>query len=767
MTAIASLPVVDVYIAFSSTDFFGIRYNSIPSSGQSNGTWTNVSQYVEEIATKSGRQHYLDRIESATATLTLNNRDGSLWNTIAISVRTPIVITGTWGGVTYPVFFGFIDSIEEKLLDQLNSELVITASDYLKFLSLRRMTSATFWPTYANTAFTRRWYRLDSTPSATVTYATATSTTSVTYTAINTFQAGQQVSISGLSIGTGSNLSLSNVTIASATATTFTVTTSGVTSGSTSVGTGVAYRTAANNVATIGSDGSGAGTLAGQIAFNNYGALIYDEDNCVDLANGSSTGTGALAMVPITTSNPAGGFDFWILGSNMNQSVITKYWVTISGTQTEIYLEVSATGTLQCVITSAGLVASAINVNDGYWHHVGITIGTTGYLELYCDGVFYPFSSNANLTSLHSNGQTNYIGGKGGLGSTVTPVPMLLDEVVISSTATGATPVLNRYRAGTLLQLGFPVTAGNVPGTSTNRVSSGDRIAEILTLAGFGAISNGNVVLDSNLYYINGNTSSAWSQSINNGYVDVEPYYWDSPITNSTALDLILQICDTDIGTFHQRPNGLFNFSNQNYYGTWTWNGTSTAQTYSFGTLQPNTGHWAPNSYSTDIYHTLSDQDVNNTPYYGPSTQIIYDDTDLWTMVRVTPQSGAAQVYENSGAEAQYGLTVLEKSSTVHPSLNACLSTAHYLGYLYQNPLARVTAVEVRSSSGNGYWNKTLLGLGLGDVVNFKRIFPGQTSGVSTLMIVESIRHQVYATTGEWRTTFVLDPYPLRGAGNA
>ena len=243
MTYPVSLPVLDVYIAFSSNDFFGTRTNSLPGSGQSNGTWTNVSQYVEELETKSGKQHYIDRMESGTLSITVNNRDGAFWNNVSVSVRTPIAVTATWpqtGGTTYNVFFGFIDSVEEKLLDQLNSELVITASDYLKFLSLRRMSSTTFWPNYvlsngSYTTNTRRWYRMDTTPSAAVTYAHAISTTQVTYTAVNTFSAGQQVTISGLGVASGSNLNLANVIVASSpapTSTQFTVNTTGITSGS-------------------------------------------------------------------------------------------------------------------------------------------------------------------------------------------------------------------------------------------------------------------------------------------------------------------------------------------------------------------------------------------------------------------------------------------------------------------------------------------------------------------------------------------------------
>jgi hypothetical protein len=717
-----------------------------------------VSAYVEDLKTQSGKQHYLDRVEAGTMSVTLNNRTGAFWNTVALSVRMPIAVTATWpqtGGTQYNVFFGFIDSIEEKLLDQLNSELVVSASDYLKFLSLRRMSSASFWPTYANSTNTRRWYRLDTTPSAAVTFGQAISTTQVTYTAVNTFTAGQQVTISGLGIQTGSNLNLNNVTIASSpapSATQFTVNTTGITSGSTSTGSGVAYRTSAPD---LGSDNAG-GTLIGQLAFQNYGALIYDIDNCVDLANGSTTGSGALAMPIITTAIPAGGIDFWILGQNITPGVaFAKFWVTISGTPQPMYFSVNFQG--QFTVTANGVLqaTSTTSITDGYWHHIGVTLNSSGNLALYCDGNFVVFGTNGSLTSFHSNGQVNYIGFIPGSGvNTGYTLPALIDEVVVSTTSVTVNEVLNRYRAGTLLQLGFPVTSTNVPGTSTTKVSSGDRIAEILTLAGFGSISSGQVVLNNNLYYIN-ESSTAWSIGTGNGYVDVEPYYWDSPVTTSSALDLILQVCDTDIGTFWQRPDGTLNFNNQNFYGSWSWN-TSTQK-----------GTWTPNTYTSDTYHTWTDQDGSNTPYVGPSTQLVIDDTDLWTLVRITPQSGVAQVYENTSAETTYGLTVLEKSSTVHSTLDAAMSTAHYLGYLYQNPLTRMAAIELRADSSDGAYNKALFTVGIGDVVTVKRIMPGQTTGTTSQMVVESVSHNFVADPGQWSTTFILDPYPLRGAGSA
>jgi len=114
-------------------------------------------------------------------------------------------------------------------------------------------------------------------------------------------------------------------------------------------------------------------------------------------------------------------------------------------------------------------------------------------------------------------------------------------------------------------------------------------------------------------------------------------------------------------------------------------------------------------------------------------------------------------------------VTVLEKSSTLHGTLNLALSTATYLGYLYGTPKARVQQVELRSENsngivgGDGIYNVSLLKVALGDVVSFTRSYPGTSTPFTANFVVESIAHQVDAATATWHTTYVLDPYPLGG----
>jgi hypothetical protein len=93
---------------------------------------------------------------------------------------------------------------------------------------------------------------------ATVTAATGNGTT-VTYTAANTFSVGQVVSITGLTITTGSSLNLSNQTITTASATQFTVTNATVgTAAATQSGTAT-IQSAGNSVTITAGNGSGVG----------------------------------------------------------------------------------------------------------------------------------------------------------------------------------------------------------------------------------------------------------------------------------------------------------------------------------------------------------------------------------------------------------------------------------------------------------------------------------------------------------------------------
>jgi hypothetical protein len=611
---------------------------------------------------------------------------------------------------------------------------------------------------------------------------------------------------------------LANVTVASATATQFTVTT-GITTQAVYNQNGVAYVSQLNDVMGTGNVGS----YIGQVAFPTYGTMVYDPQNCTDIANGGNSPSGYFVANNSATSSY--GVDCWVLGQGLYSvtgTVASNVVSTTNGTNQIATLAVDTQGYLYLSYTDATHLqanyyvldgsGNKIQVSDGYWHHIGFTI-VGGTLYVYCDGNFTSTVSVASLPGIY------YVGSL--YSATQAESACYAQDVVICGSSVTQNDVKNRWIAGSLLQRGQPVTS--------TAIYSGDRIAEILVIAGFGSISGGTLSGLSSIYNING-TAYTTPYSSSNGYINVEPYYWDSPVYNSTALDLIQQVTDTDVGAFRQKRDGTFQFNTQAFYGNWAWT-PSTAS-----------GTWTPNSYSPSGTSVWTDDTTSGAANYeAPSLQILRDDADLWTIVRVSPQSGIEQVYD-SGNELRWGFSTLAKSGTVHPSLTLALSTANYLGYLYRSPLPRVQNVELRNTNQNGATLPAILGTKFGDVVLFKRSAPnsnpatttsstsntigtgtktftvasglwmvaGQTmtaaSGANTMtgtvtsytgttltlsitsttgsgtfsswtitgtypdvmgtisqnMVVESYNHSFNAEPGTYTATFVLDPYPVR-----
>jgi hypothetical protein len=746
---LASLPKFDIWIAFnptaSSATLATANQQQLPASGASNTYWTNVSQYVRDFTTKTGKQHYLDRVEAATLKMTLNNRDGYFNNatvngqSAVLGVRMPVAIMATYGGVSYNVYWGIIDSITEKVGDQINSDLDVEASDLTKYLSLKYLYRPSFWKNYALSTSTKSWYRCSNYTAVTVTSAHGNGST-IVYQAQNTFSVGQVVTIQGLA-GI-STLNQANATITAATSTSFTIS-AAVTGDSTSAG--LAYLTTLYDYGPAGSNGQ----FVGQVSFPEHGVIIYDTDGCADLSGTSNVAGAALQI--ISPSN-CEGIELWILGQQVQGNQVLN--VTSGGNA--IQLLINQAGVLTCNVNGT-LTATATIVNDGYWHHVGVICNSSSVPELYCDGVFY----SLGLSSTQLAAGSVYVGENA---SAVASYNGQVDEIIVSgnaSVSTLATEVQQRYRAGTLLQLGFPVT--------TSKVLSGDRIAEVLTLAGMGTITGGsisaqatvststgssylpNTLLISNSYQ---NPVGYSAGSSGNGFAATEPYYWDSPVTQSSALDLIQQITDTDIGSFFQWPDGSLHFFTQNYYGTWSF----TANT---PPASPTTS-WTPRTFTSPGV-TLSD-DNSGYAYDPTSLEVVLDDADLWTTVRITPQAGVDQIYENTSAEGRYGFSTLTKSSTVSSSLNDALSSAYFLGYIFRSPLPRVNAVTLLSETGNGTNVTTQLSLNFGDVITFKRTPPNASgSGIINLSVaIESITHEFNAEPGYFHTTLMLDPYPVR-----
>lgn len=128
--------------------------------------WYETNAYVRDFTTKMGRQHELDRVEAGTLQLSLDNRDGRWypWNTNSFSytnlttsgttnfvpqniltVGVPVRIVATWNSVSYPIWYGFVDSWEPASPDEVNTDVTVMATDVMKRLSLTRLSNATLY----------------------------------------------------------------------------------------------------------------------------------------------------------------------------------------------------------------------------------------------------------------------------------------------------------------------------------------------------------------------------------------------------------------------------------------------------------------------------------------------------------------------------------------------------------------------------------------------------------------------------------------------
>ena len=114
------------------------------------GVWTNISKYVRSMNIGPlGRQHELDRIQSTSGHFIVNNRDGSFnnWNTASflynsgngLNPMNPVKATAAWNGVTYPIYYGYLQALDPQIADVVNLDVEIVCQDILQDLSLKYM----------------------------------------------------------------------------------------------------------------------------------------------------------------------------------------------------------------------------------------------------------------------------------------------------------------------------------------------------------------------------------------------------------------------------------------------------------------------------------------------------------------------------------------------------------------------------------------------------------------------------------------------------
>lgn len=79
-------------------------------------SWTDISAYAQTFSVRRGRQFELDRMQTGTASVKLDNQDRRFDPTYTSSPYSPNVkpmkrvrIRATWAGLTYPVFAGYAE----------------------------------------------------------------------------------------------------------------------------------------------------------------------------------------------------------------------------------------------------------------------------------------------------------------------------------------------------------------------------------------------------------------------------------------------------------------------------------------------------------------------------------------------------------------------------------------------------------------------------------------------------------------------------------
>lgn len=694
MTQIASLPLLRVEVAFNPTDLLNLTQ-----------TWTEVTPYVRDFGTHGGRQHYLDRIEASTLSMTLDNRTGFFMNgtvngtgaiigtrfpirvlagwpqksitaisgsgsvvtytvsntytagqqvlvtgsniagyngyfTVATASSTQFTVTSTVTGtadlVNYPtlvgngytIFWGVIDTIDTSLQDALNSDLYLSASDSLKYLSLRYLYNTALYAGLADISSARSWY--------------------------NT----------------------------------------------------------ANRNAYVDNIGTYNGSIVGPHE-STEGVLLYDRTTSVDLTNGSTDNT-AYVQIPVASSGSSAldsGIEFWVIGQGITAGTLLDINLfNPGGFSMDVSIQVDGAGQ---VVTASGLDSNTV-ISDGYWHHIALIVDSaTGKLTLIVDGV----SVASSTTYFVGYGFISNFG-SGANYAICNSQPCYIDQIVISDNTVTTTEVKNRYAAGSLLRAD---------------ANAADRIAQALVIGGRGTIASGAVSVSN--YLVNGSAYSPGSPS--NGTILCQGTL--APVTTSSVLDSIFEAVDTEIGVFYQGDDGVLNFHTRAY-------------------LYRSAGNATPSGA-----YVWTDDTTSNYHYEAPSFQLTRDDVDTWTTVIVSPTNGTPQIYENIANETRWGQSTLTKSSTA-TTLEGAYQTAVYLGHVFATPLARVNTLKLKSETDNGSNLDAMLGVNLQDRITVKRTpINASAAGITnTDMSVESTNHEFAAEPGFWHTTFTLDPYPIR-----
>lgn len=752
-------------------------------------TWTEISSYVIDAEIQIGKQHALDQMEASSLSLTLDNRGSESGSTLlsfnpwyflnqtaVVPVQIPIRIQATWSAVTYNIFWGLIDSCVPTTPDELNSEVTLTATDLLKYLSNVYIVSNYYALQVEAIAGLIGYWRLgeapgtrnlyDSSPQFNFTVASCTISSSAFTVSTTASFATPNAVFAGMAV-TGTNIPANTFVVSVNSSTNITLSakpTSSTTETLTFIKSPYTARAA------------GAGTLGGA------GVILYDTDSALDCANATVTPQGyflsgsgfSLAM----NTNAVSGI------TDAQQNWTASVWVAANapvlfgspgavlfGTfnSSGDYFQLIAypgepmfggaysnfqviTGDLDMTLTTGN---TQCNVFDGNWHNVVLTgkpVSSNFVITLYVDGVsvgtgsmsssltgwWSPFAAGDQFTVAYDCNKPG------------PSWPGEIDEIAVWTTCLNSTQVEFLYDVGTWFY---------------NADWSGDRIAQVLAVVGIPISVYG------------GSQAGVHGGTIAQGRVQVATAQdgvsvaGGTPValTQQSALEYIQTVETTENGAFYQLGNGQIAYRDQYYYFT--------------------------NSTSITSQVALVDNSPDGTyPYhYKPGINIIQDDQDIFNVIQVQPANGIQQQAFNQASITQFGYRIQQGlSGTLQNTQQAALDLASQLLLQYQYPLIRVENVTTASYINAGATMPYQLGLYLYDEFNVIRqgqtgipsidIYPlatGYTSANITTFppspdystepghfLIEHIVHKITPGTTAgfvWETTWVGSPYEIQG----
>lgn len=130
--------------------------------------WVDVSSSFRSAKVKRGKQRHLDRSEAGTCTFLFSNADRKFDPQYAASPlfgflrpMRRIRIREIWNAVTYPVFDGYIDFIEQGYISPHEAIATIAATDGFKRLEAAWLPSTWEMTLEPEAGFVKAWYRLD------------------------------------------------------------------------------------------------------------------------------------------------------------------------------------------------------------------------------------------------------------------------------------------------------------------------------------------------------------------------------------------------------------------------------------------------------------------------------------------------------------------------------------------------------------------------------------------------------------------------------